>query len=1034
MKWPELSVHSSRSRRARLAYPLLCVLLSGVAVVAAATPAFAAPPAAPAQPTVAALNAAIVVTFAPPSNGGSPITSYTVTCTSSNGGATGTMTGVSSPTLVSALTNGRTYTCTVFATNVDGDGPPSVASAAAVPNTVPDAPAQPSLVALNASFLVMFTPPFDGGSAITSYKATCTSSNGGATGSSTGVSSPIVVSGLTNAKTYTCTVFATNVDGNGPASVASAAGIPNTVPDAPAQPTVIGLGTSVIVTFTAPFNGGSAITGYTASCTSSDGGAPGTTSDVVSPITVTGLTTNKTYQCTVLASNVNGNGPASVPSVAVLLNALPSAPVQPTVVGLIGSIEVSFVPPFDGGSPLTKFTAACTSSDGGAAGLGVDVSSPVTVSSLTAGKTYTCTVFASNANGDGPASVASAPVTLIAVPDAPAPPSLTPGTASVIVAFTPPSSDGGSPITGYTAACVSSDGGTPGSATGTASPIVVHALSSSKTYTCTVFASNANGNGAVSPASAPVVTLEAVPDPPAAPTVVAGDGNITVGFVAPADGGSPITSYSATCTSSDGGATGTATGTTSPLLVNLLTNGNTYTCTVFATNANGDGLPSAPSVTAVPNAVPGAPAPPSVLAGTTSIRVTFVPPFSGGSAIISFTASCDSTNGGASGLVSGSASPITVAPLTPGKTYTCRVYATNANGAGPFSVPSPVIVIMTEPSQPSAPSVTSGNGAVTVSFHAPSNGGAAITSYQARCTSTNGGAGHTTAGKGLAIAVTGLSNGYTYRCVVWATNSHGTSPTSSQSPAVVPYGRGYRMFSGDGGIFTFGSSGYYGSAVGHARALVISMITTRDNKGYWLISQAGEVFNFGDAKFYGSMAGAHLNRPIVGAAATPSGRGYWLVASDGGIFSFGDAHFYGSTGNIKLNQAIVGMTATATGRGYWFVAADGGLFSFGDARFHGSASGRSLQPIIGMATSATGNGYWIATFTGQVLAFGDAPSFRSGAIPGLRVPIVGIAASPTSKGYWLSDAAGGVFSFGDADYFRWPGPLTLRRRIRGISR
>jgi hypothetical protein len=50
------------------------------------------------------------------------------------------------------------------------------------------------------------------------------------------------------------------------------------------------------------------------------------------------------------------------------------------------------------------------------------------------------------------------------------------------------------------------------------------------------------------------------------------------------------------------------------------------------------------------------------------------------------------------------------------------------------------------------------------------------------------------------------------------------------------------------------------------------------------------------------------------------------------------------------------------------------------------------------------------------------------------VPIVGIAASPTGKGYWLSDAAGGVFSFGDADYFRWPGPLTLRRRIRGISR
>ncbi len=1033
MKWPELSVDSSRSRRARLAYPLVCVLLSGGAVIAAATPAFAAPPAQPAQPAVLASNASIFVTFtavtATP-----PVTSYTATCTSSNGGATGTTTGVSTTLVVVALTNGKTYTCTVFATNSDGDGPPSLASTAAVPNTVPDAPAPPTLVALNAALVVTFTPPFDGGSPITSYKATCTSSNGGAPGTAMGVSSPIVVSSLTNAKTYTCAVLATNVDGNGPTSLASAAAVPNTVPDAPAQPTVVGLGTSVIVTFSAPFNGGSPITGFTASCTSSDGGAPGTMSDVASPITVTGLTTNKTYTCTVLASNVNGNGPASVPSVAVLLNALPSAPVQPTVVGLIGSIEVSFVPPFDGGSPLTKFTAACTSADGGAAGLGVDVSSPVTVASLTPGKTYTCTVFASNANGDGPASVASAPVTLIAVPDAPAPPSLTPGTSSVSVAFTPPSSDGGSPITGYTTACVSSDGGTPGTATGTSSPIVVSGLTSSKTYTCTVYASNVNGNGAVSPASAPVVVLEAVPGQPAPPTVLAGDSSISVAFVAPADGGSAITGYSTTCTSSDGGTPGTATGLTSPILVTALTNGNTYTCTVFASNANGNGLPSFASVSVVPNAVPGAPASPSVLAGTTSIRVTFVPPFSGGSPIISFTASCDSTNGGASGLVAGTASPITVASLTPGKTYTCRVYATNSNGAGPFSLPSPAIVIATRPSPPSTPSVTTGNGSVTVRFHAPFNGGAAITSYQARCTSTNGGAGHANSSNSLAIAVTGLTNGYTYRCVVSASNSHGTSPTSPQSSAVVPYSRGYRMFSGDGGIFTFGASGYYGSAVGRARALVISMITTRDNKGYWLVSQVGEVFAFGDAKYHGSMAGVRLNRPIVGSAPTPTGKGYWLVASDGGIFSFGDAHFYGSTGNIRLNQPIVGMTPTATGRGYWFVAADGGLFSFGDAHFHGSASGRSTQPVIGMATSATGNGYWIATFTGQVFAFGDAPAFRSGPLPGLRVPIVGIAASPTGRGYWMSAADGGVFSFGDADFFRWPRPLTLSRRIRGISR
>ena len=47
----------------------------------------------------------------------------------------------------------------------------------------------------------------------------------------------------------------------------------------------------------------------------------------------------------------------------------------------------------------------------------------------------------------------------------------------------------------------------------------------------------------------------------------------------------------------------------------------------------------------------------------------------------------------------------------------------------------------------------------------------------------------------------------------------------------------------------------------------------------------------------------------------PARTGYWLVASDGGIFAYGDAPFYGSTGNIHLNKPIVGMAATPTGLG-----------------------------------------------------------------------------------------------------------------------
>src|SRR5437868_1448732 len=80
----------------------------------------------------------------------------------------------------------------------------------AAPAAVPDAPAQPTIVAGDAHATVTFVAPNDNGSAITRYDATCTSNNGGATGTNHDVASPIVVSGLTNGTTYTCTVTATN--------------------------------------------------------------------------------------------------------------------------------------------------------------------------------------------------------------------------------------------------------------------------------------------------------------------------------------------------------------------------------------------------------------------------------------------------------------------------------------------------------------------------------------------------------------------------------------------------------------------------------------------------------------------------------------------------------------------------------------------------------------------------------------------------------------------------------------------------------
>jgi len=87
-------------------------------------------PSAPTITQVSAGNAKAAVTFsAPTSNGGSPITSYTVTASPGNAIATGS----GSPITVTGLTNGTAYTFSVTATNGIGVGAASAASNSVTP-------------------------------------------------------------------------------------------------------------------------------------------------------------------------------------------------------------------------------------------------------------------------------------------------------------------------------------------------------------------------------------------------------------------------------------------------------------------------------------------------------------------------------------------------------------------------------------------------------------------------------------------------------------------------------------------------------------------------------------------------------------------------------------------------------------------------------------------------------------------------------------------------------------------------------------
>ena len=51
------------------------------------------------------------------------------------------------------------------------------------------------------------------------------------------------------------------------------------------------------------------------------------------------------------------------------------------------------------------------------------------------------------------------------------------------------------------------------------------------------------------------------------------------------------------------------------------------------------------------------------------------------------------------------------------------------------------------------------------------------------------------------------------------------------------------------------------------------MAATPSGNGYWLVASDGGIFSFGDAGFFGSTGAMRLNKPIVGMASTAVGQG-----------------------------------------------------------------------------------------------------------------------------------------------------------------
>jgi alpha-tubulin suppressor-like RCC1 family protein len=166
--------------------------------------------------------------------------------------------------------------------------------------------------------------------------------------------------------------------------------------------------------------------------------------------------------------------------------------------------------------------------------------------------------------------------------------------AAVSVSWVSPSLTGGT-VSGYTATA------SPGSetcATDGAMSCAITGLTDGTSYDITVVAHAANGNSA--PSGPTEITPTSIPGVPTAVAAVAGDASATVSWTPPASsGGSPVTSYTVSASDVTDPARGgqTTTGMSSPLTLSGLTNGDTYTFTVTATNAIGSSAPSSPSST-----------------------------------------------------------------------------------------------------------------------------------------------------------------------------------------------------------------------------------------------------------------------------------------------------------------------------------------------------------------------------------------------------------------------------------------------------
>ena len=290
------------------------------------------------------------------------------------------------------------------------------------------------------------------------------------------------------------------------------------------------------------------------------------------------------------------------------------------------------------------------------------------------------------------------------------------------------------------------------------------------------------------------IALADVPGLPGSVVPTAGDAQAVLTWSAAAANGSAVTDYEVAY-SSNGGNTWTTfpdgTSTALTATVTGLINGTAYVFRVRAINVVGAGEWTAASAPVTPYAMPSAPAGVQAVAGDTQMVLTWTAAAGNGGTIDDYVVQYGTDGVNWDTFADGVSTTLTatVTGLTNGTPYYFRVAGHSQFGNGFFGAATPAPV--TPVGAPAAPTNlvgVRGEGQVTLTWTAGSNGGSPITNYvvQYGTDGVNWTTFQNAASAATTQTVTGLTNGTAYFFQVQAVNGVGSSAWSSRSDSVTP--------------------------------------------------------------------------------------------------------------------------------------------------------------------------------------------------------------------------------------------------------